>query len=545
MIVCCADAFANEYVGGAELTTEAILKSSFMPIGRINSHNVTPSILDQFKDRFWVFGNIANLSEDSLIYAAQNLNYAVIEYDYKFCKYRSVEKHIENEGYCDCHNSRHGKVISVFFAHANILWFMSEKQRQIYVDNFPFLDHERAGVLSSLFSDKVLDYFENLEQKERSDVWLIQDSQSWIKGTADAVQYAKDKNLKYELIKNLTHEQVLEKFSTSKGLIFLPKGGDTCPRLVIEAKLSGCELILNDFVQHKDEKWFTGPKEITMKYLRSRGKEFWDSTLLVSDLKLPKMPMYPEWVVSNTTNFKIIVPAYNCKKWAKSLIKSIKNQEYLNFHCYIGDDISTDQTFEKLKKEINGDLRFTITKNKEKKYALKNIYDLIESSNPDPDDVIVILDGDDWFTTRYVLSKLDEYYNSKQCSLTYGSFVQCPAGIIGQEASEYSLDTIKNNTFRSDTWRASHLKTFRYDLWKKVNVDDLKDSNGEFYEMSYDQAMMLPMLEMAGEKALYIPEVLYVYNTINPLAVNKTRAEKQHKLMLEIRAKKPYNRLNL
>jgi hypothetical protein len=113
-------------------------------------------------------------------------------------------------------------------------------------------------VLSSLFSDKVLDYFENLEQKERSDVWLIQDSQSWIKGTADAVQYAKDKNLKYELIKNLTHEQVLEKFSTSKGLIFLPKGGDTCPRLVIEAKLSGCELILNDFVQHKDEKWFTG-----------------------------------------------------------------------------------------------------------------------------------------------------------------------------------------------------------------------------------------------------------------------------------------------
>jgi hypothetical protein len=54
------------------------------------------------------------------------------------------------------------------------------------------------------------------------------------------------------------------------------------------------------------------PKEITMKYLRSRGKEFWDSTLLVSDLKLPKMPMYPEWVVSNTTNFKIIVPAYNC-----------------------------------------------------------------------------------------------------------------------------------------------------------------------------------------------------------------------------------------
>ena len=55
---------------------------------------------------------------------------------------------------------------------------------------------------------------------------------------------------------------------------------------------------------------------------------------------------------------------------------------------------------------------------------------------------------------------------------------------------------------------------------------------------------MYPMLEMAGEKALYIPEALCVYNTINQLAVNKTRAEKQHKLMLEIRAKKPYRQIS-
>jgi hypothetical protein len=123
--------------------------------------------------------------------------------------------------------------------------------------------------------------------------------------------------------------------------------------------------------------------------------------------------------------------------------------------------------------------------------------------------------------------------------------VECPLGEIGKEASQYPPEVINTNTFRSDKWRASHLKTFKYSLWKKVNVEDLKDSTGSFYEMSYDQAMMLPMLEMAGEKALYIPEALCVYNTINPLAVNKTRAEKQHKLMLEIRAKKPYNRLAL
>ena len=33
---------------------------------------------------------------------------------------------------------------------------------------------------------------------------------------------------------------------SAKGLVFLPKGGDTCPRLVIEAKLLGCDIVTND-----------------------------------------------------------------------------------------------------------------------------------------------------------------------------------------------------------------------------------------------------------------------------------------------------------
>ena len=540
MIVCCADAFVDNYVGGAELTTEALINSSFMPIGRILSHDLNVEILKQFSNRHWVFGNIANLSEDVLVYCAKNINYSVVEYDYKFCKFRSIEKHISIEHECNCERSRHGKIISIFFAHAKNVWFMSQEQKNIYVDRFPFLNNEKSKVLSSLFSDKVLNRFEKAEEKDRNDVWLIQDSQSWIKGTTDAIDYAKKNNLKYELIKNMSHEQVLDKMATSKGLIFFPRGGDTCPRLVIEAKLSGCELILNDYVQHKNEDWFTGSKQDAITYLRSRGKEFWDVTLSQSNLRVPTKTTSPE-----KTHFKIIVPAYNAEKWAKTLVKSVKNQEYSNFECYIGDDMSTDSTLKRFKKYVGDDSRFAIVANTEKKYALKNIHDLILESNPKPEDVLVILDGDDWFTTRYVLSKLDQYYTAEDCNLTYGSFVECPLGEIGKEASEYPEDVIKNNAYRLDTWRASHLKTFKFKLWKKINVDDLKDTTGNFYEMSYDQAMMLPMLEMAGEKALYIPEALYVYNTINPLAVNKTRAEKQHKLMLEIRAKKPYNRLSL
>ena len=65
----------------------------------------------------------------------------------------------------------------------------------------------------------------------------------------------------------------------------------------------------------------------------------------------------------------------------------------------------------------------------------------------------------------------------------------------------------------------------------------------EFYESSYDQAMMLPMLEMAGPRAEYIPDIMYVYNVGNPNAVNKTRQQRQYNTMLEIRRKNKYKRL--
>lgn len=127
--------------------------------------------------------------------------------------------------------------------------------------------------------------------------------------------------------------------------------------------------------------------------------------------------------------------------------------------------------------------------------------------------------------------------------MTYGSFIEHPSGRIGTEASNYSIDVIESNTYRQDKWRASHLKTFKFFLWNKIEKTDLMDDDGKFYEMTYDQAIMLPMLEMSGYKSKYIDQVNYVYNTSNPNAVNKTRAQKQHNLMLKIRSKQKYERL--
>jgi len=129
-------------------------------------------------------------------------------------------------------------------------------------------------VLSSVFSKGDLYFMNSISKNEKNSKYLILNSNSWIKGTEKCVQFAKSNNLDYELVGNLRYHELLIKMSTSKGLIFRPLGGDTCPRIVIEAKLLGCDLILNDNVQHKDEKWFA-TKDSTKKYLEERVNTFW------------------------------------------------------------------------------------------------------------------------------------------------------------------------------------------------------------------------------------------------------------------------------
>ena len=71
---------------------------------------------------------------------------------------------------------------------------------------------------------------------------------------------------------------MLEKIASSKGVCFKPMGLDTCPRFIIEAKLLGCELELNENVQHVNESWFSAKdNDETLSYLKERTKVFWET----------------------------------------------------------------------------------------------------------------------------------------------------------------------------------------------------------------------------------------------------------------------------
>jgi len=280
-IIFVSDMFVEDYAGGAELTSEAIIASSPFNVLKVHSRDVTLELLEKGFNQYWIFGNFAAMNAELIPSIVSNLNYSILEYDYKYCQWRSPEKCQDITGeICSCEQTMHGKMISTLMYAARSLWWMSEDQMARYHDIYPFLSERENWVLSSVFDDafflaiKLLrEKYKNVERKG----WVVLGSTSWIKGYEDAKNYCEDNALDYEVVWDIPYDNVLEKLARAEGFVYLPKGGDTCPRMVIEAKLLGCKLHINDYVQHAKEIWFdTDNMFDTEAYLYAARERFWN-----------------------------------------------------------------------------------------------------------------------------------------------------------------------------------------------------------------------------------------------------------------------------
>lgn len=112
---------------------------------------------------------------------------------------------------------------------------------------------------------------------------------------------------------------------------------------------------------------------------------------------------------------KVVSCFWNAENYIEKCINSVKNQLHKNFKMYLVDDVSTDNTVKIIKKLIEGDDRFILIENKEKKYKLKNMDDLLmDELLFKDDDVIVELDGDDWLYDDKVLGFINNKYEKNK-----------------------------------------------------------------------------------------------------------------------------------
>lgn len=251
---------------------------------------------------------------------------------------------------------------------------------------------------------------------------------------------------------------------------------------------------------------------------------------------------------SKSNKFIIIMPCYNVEKWVALNILTTKHQSYSNFECHIINDGSTDNSEKEILSAIGDDNRFFYYKNKENTgSSIYSYYKTFHTINPDNDDIVIWLDGDDWFSSVFVLQYLDQFYNSTKCWMTYGTYQMFPSGQDGShQCVEIPEEVHTQNAYRRWLHVYSHLRTHKAFLFKKLTNQDLIDSRtGNFYTEATDCSYLFSLAELCGsaERIRLIDDILLVLNRSNPNQA-AGNLQKQKDTETFIRSLTPKTKLN-
>jgi glycosyltransferase involved in cell wall biosynthesis len=201
----------------------------------------------------------------------------------------------------------------------------------------------------------------------------------------------------------------------------------------------------------------------------------------------------------------VVSTFWNSEDYVGECIKSVKNQYNTNFIAYFIDDMSTDSSYEVAEQAIDGDPRFVLIKNTEKKYKCKNFIDVIrDNSKIKWNDVIVEIDGDDKLADNHVFGLINKIYMDENIWISGSKWKDTN----GRSMNYGRADADRP---RRTQWNFSHMRTYRAFLFRLIEDKDLK-FNGEYLRAAVDLGIGFPMLEMAGNEHYYfLDEVTYIY----------------------------------
>lgn len=276
--------------------------------------------------------------------------------------------------------------------------------------------------------------------------------------------------------------------------------------------------------------------------------------------------------------FCIGIPIFNAADTLAAGLDLLRRQAHREFRCVLVDDGSTDDSAAIARRAIGTDPRFEWVRNAEHRYSLGSICRAIEFLAPGPGEVVVLVDGDDSLYDTFSLMHLANAYADPDCWLTYGSYVTNAAVIPDPACHRYPEPVVARNAFRKAAWHGTHLKSFRAELWNRLDPEqfhateaewrgvrgqilrhgrlrrwwqlrhvawtDMHDPSGRWFRRCSDRAVMFPLLELAGRHAHFIDRPLYRYRTTAASGQGRQRAPRPRQLATRgireiLRARRP------
>ncbi len=262
--------------GGAELTDAAAIAACPWQIDRVTMAAADPSSLDRYD--LIVVSNAGAAGPALLAALARHGGYVLFEHDLRICRWRgnffgTVEPVHQTLLTCCCPHA----AIAPLFDRALGVVFLTERQRCAYLRN-PFFREPPSRVLGcSLFSDA---FFAEVGRAAAQRVdhragTCILLSPNEIKGSAHAREYCRSLGIDPIELRDLTPEAVLERLSRSKAFVYLPRGLEPAGRMPVEARLLGCDVILNANVGVAGEAWWLRGRRHAIDFVQRAPERFW------------------------------------------------------------------------------------------------------------------------------------------------------------------------------------------------------------------------------------------------------------------------------
>lgn len=246
-----------------------------------------------------------------------------------------------------------------------------------------------------------------------------------------------------------------------------------------------------------------------------------------------------EWRSHQQIQRKILVvsPFWNAKEYIGLHIESVLAQDYYNYQHILIDDNSDDGSYELVEQIINElppHLRnkFVLVHNTENKGAIRNQLEAVENYKEQEDDIVVLLDGDDWLINNPTIFHYlaDLYENGAE--FTYGSMWSL-ADNIPLIAQDYPEEVKKNRSYRSHhfNWKIpyTHLRTSVASFYSGLDHSQFKTADGSWMKSGADNPLFYALIEQAlPHKIVCNKEIIVNYNDVNPNNDYKVRGKEQN-----------------
>jgi glycosyltransferase involved in cell wall biosynthesis len=209
----------------------------------------------------------------------------------------------------------------------------------------------------------------------------------------------------------------------------------------------------------------------------------------------------------NNNKFYILIPIYNFGLFLDECIKSIISQDYNNWFCILFDDGSTDNSSiicNKYTKKYPNKFKYVKLDSKNNGPAYSKWHGIQEIKKMcNPNDMMIIIDGDDYLINNNALSIINKKYIDTNCWGTFGSY-------------KGKFDNMKNKVnmkkYSRNNWFYMPPRTCKCFILNMFIINDFKYKNKEWLKKATDVAFFCNIIEWSGIKNIqYINNILYQY----------------------------------